>query len=540
MSQILFILLMVFSGVVLSVLEMPIQAIWPSFVALSVVLVTRKALVGLLSGAISGALILSKGNFWEAYLSLFSDHLAPLFESSWKMGVVGFMLLKGGFVAILEKDAGFERILEWMLKKVKDPAKGLQLGVMGLGLACFFDGLANSMLVGRISRKLSVQCGVSKEKLAYLVDSTSSAVACVAFVSTWIAYQLSMIKEGFQIIGQDVSPYPYFIQSVPFNFYCWFTIVLCFICIFKDFNLGLMRDVERFARQKTKRHEDQSVDRSNFRSGSVISALIPLLVLLVGMLVGFYVAGLSDEIKAGRVASYLPLTSEKLTLAFGTSKGPYVMCLMGVIGSIVAIAFYPHAKAEKTALDVYIEGVQSMIMPLLILLGAWMLSSTLKTLDAGSFIAGLMNDSVPLWLIPLSVFITGALISFAMGSSWATMGILMPLVIPVVAMHPELADVNNITSIYAITVAAVFSGAVFGDHCSLISDTTIVTSIACGIEPHDHVRTQMPFALLTAFVAALVGFLPAGFGMAAWVSLLAGVGIFWVIGWRHNLRAAKI
>lgn len=535
-SQIILVVLMVCSGVILGALEMPIQAIWPSIVALSVVLITRKALAGLLVGAISGVLILSKGNFWEAYLSLFSDHLAPQFESSWKMGAVGFTLLMGGFAAVLEKGTGFERILEWLLKKVKDPAKGLQLGVMGLGLACFFDGLANSMLVGRISCKLSTQCGVSREKLAYLVDSTSSAVACLAFVSTWIAYQLSMIKEGFRLIGQDVNPYPYFIQSVPFNFYCWFTLALCFVCIFRDFNLGAMRDAELSARRETSYDRNQFISQGNYGSGSVASAVVPLLVLLVGMLVTFYIVGLSNEIKAGSVGNYLPVTSEKLIIALGTSKGPYVMCLMGVIGSVVAIGLYPHSKVKKTVVDVYGSGVRSMMMPLLILFGAWMLSSTLAALHAGDFIAGLMNEAVPLWLIPLSVFITGALISFAMGSSWATMGILMPLAIPVVAAHPELADVSNITSIYAITVAAVFSGAVFGDHCSPISDTTIVSSIACEIEPHDHVRTQMPFALLAAVVASLIGFLPAGFGVAAWVSLLAGVVVFLGIGWRYHPR----
>lgn len=521
---------------VLSILEIPIHVVWPSMVAVLVVLITRRVLVGLLVGAGSGALILSKGNIWLACLSLFGDHLIPHFESSWKMGALGFTLLMGGFAAVLEKGNGFGRVFKWLFKKINDPAKGLQLGVMGLGLACFFDGLANSMLVGRISRKLSAECGVSREKLAYLVDSTSSAVACLAFVSTWIAYQLSMIKEGFQVIGRDVNPYLYFIRSLPFNFYCWFTLALCFVCILREFNPGTMRSAELSARRAIDRDSNQFMDQDVSDSGSALSVVIPLLVLLVGMLGAFYIVGLGDEIKNGGVENYLPITSEKLTLAFGTDRGPYVMCLMGVVGGITAIVLYPHSKVEQSAIAVYREGMQSMLTPLLILLGAWMLSSTLAALDAGNFIAGLMNDSVPLGFIPLFVFIVGALISFSMGSSWATMGILMPMAIPVVAMHPEIVHTNDPVSIYAIAVAAVFSGAVFGDHCSPISDTTIVSSIACGIEPHSHVRTQMPFALIAAAAAALIGFLPTGFGIAAWVSLLSGFGVFFWIGWRYGLR----
>ena len=533
MSQILFIFLMVSSGAVLGVFEMSIQAIWPSVVALTVVLTTRKALVGLFAGAVSGSLILAGGNWWDAYLSLFSEHLAPHFESSWKMGAVALTLILGGFAAVLEKGGGFERIFEWLLKRIKDPAKGLQIGVMGLGLVCFFDGLANSMLVGRISRKLGGRCGVSAEKLAYLVDSTSSAVACVAFVSTWIAYQLSMIKEGFNIVGQEVNPYPYFIQSVPFNFYCWFTLALCFVCIFRNFNPGAMGTAEDAARVAARAESQLSSDNSISRGVSGFSVVVPLLVLLVGMLLAFYVLGLREFLDSGEFEGYFPITGKKVATAFGSGEGPYIMVSMGIVGSLVAMGLYPHRKVKESVLVVYVEGIKSMLMPLFILFGAWMLSSTLNALKAGDFIAGMMGEAVPLWSIPLLVFIAGALISFTMGSSWATMGILMPLAIPMVAGHPEMSSADGQGTIYAVIIGAVFSGAVFGDHCSPISDTTIVSSIACGVEPHDHVRTQMPYALLAAFVAALVGFLPTSFGVTPWLSLLFGVGILVGVGWYY-------
>ena len=535
--QLLFVFIMVSGGIPLSLFETPIQAVWPSIAALSIVLVTRKAVIGLFAGAISGALILAEGSWWDACLSLFSEHLVPHFESSWKMGAVALTLVLGGFAAVLEKGGGFEKIFDWSLKKIKDPAKGLQAGVMSLGLVCFFDGLANSMLVGRISRKLGKRCGVSGEKLAYLVDSTSSAVACLAFVSTWIAYQLSMIKDGFSIVGQEVNPYLHFIRSVPFNFYCWFTLVLCAVCIFRNFNPGAMKSVECSARQNLDKNTSLFGNTIS-RSGSVLSVVVPLSVLLVGMIFAFYVIGLCEPLEGGAISSYFPITGEKVSAAFGSGKGPYIMVFMGVVGSLVAMALYPHGTAKIGAVSVYIEGMRSMLVPLLILLGAWMLSSTLTALKAGEFIASFIGDAVPLWSIPLIVFVAGALISFTMGSSWATMGILMPLAIPMVAGHSDPIDLGAVETVYAAVIGAVFSGAVFGDHCSPISDTTIVSSIACGVEPHNHVRTQMPYALMAALAAAILGFLPVGFRVSPWLSLSLGTGVLIGIGWWRGSRGA--
>lgn len=526
-----FVVLLVFVSVIFVYLNLPLLVVWPIFVALSVVWLTRKALFGLLAGSVAGALILAKGDIAAAGLSLFRNHLIPQFGSTWKLGAIGFTLLLGGFAAVLEKGGGFEKVFERFLKRTNDPAKGLQLGVFGLGLVCFFDGLANSMLVGRISRKLGPRCGVSREKLAYLVDSTSASVACVAFISTWIAYQLSMIKEGFQVIGQDVNPYLYFIRSVPFNFYCWATLALCLICILRNFNPGSMRSAELSVRSRVDR---QASEQLSSGSGSIVSIAVPLFVLLFGTIGGFYIIGIGDAISIGSFESYFPVTADKLAIAFETSKGPHIMCSMGLIGGLSAMALYPHAEKKEAVAIVYVKGVQSMLMPLFILLGAWMLSSTLSDLETGKFISGLMGASIPSQWIPLSVFVTGALISFAVGSSWATMGILMPLAIPIVAQHPEMMDAGNMHPMYAITVAAVFSGAVFGDHCSPISDTTIISSIACGVEPHDHVRTQMPFAMLAAGAAGFFGFLPAGFGVSSWASLLAILLVLIGIGWKGS------
>ncbi|MEM9227803.1 MAG: Na+/H+ antiporter NhaC family protein, partial [Verrucomicrobiota bacterium] len=250
------------------------------------------------------------------------------------------------------------------------------------------------------------------------------------------------------------------------------------------------------------------------------SALLPLGVLLTTLFVGFYFFGLEKAVVSGEL-SYFPITTDKLADAFGGDAGPFVMTLAAVVATLCAFAVYPYRSAVVSPVKAFGEGVQSMLAPTLVLIAAWMLSSTLSDLQAGDLVARLAGEHLGAWLLPLLIFICGALISFMTGTSWGTMGILMPLAIPMVIGHPGLLAEAE-PAMLAAVVGAVFSGAVFGDHCSPISDTTIVSSIACGVEPADHVRTQLPYALLAAAVAAVAGFLPAGLGEPGWLGLIVG------------------
>ena len=495
----------------------PLKALWPVLVALTFVVLTRKALYGLLLGAFSGALLLADGNVWQAYLSLFADHLAPSLSSSWKVGAVAFTLILGGFAAILDAGGGFRSVLQWVLRDHHDAARRFQLGAYGLGLICFFDGLANSMMVGRICRGLAGKCRVSKVKLAYIVDSTSSAVACVAVVSTWIAYQLSMIKSSYLLAGRDVNAYVIFLHSIPYNYYCWFTLVLLLVCIGRDFNPGAMGAFERAARRGDEALPED--DHAETGSAGMHTVLIPLVVLIAAFFVGFYAMGCPGP--------KWPVTLEKVMAAFGSDAGPLVMVLAGLIASGVALVLFPKQNGAESRLvrgtAAFWNGVESLIIPIFILVAAWMISSVLQQLKTAEVLAGLLPDEGALALLPSLVFVVGAIISFSCGSSWGTMGILFPLAIPVAAVACKALSAPEQEQMLQQCVAAVFSGAVFGDHCSPFSDTTIVSSISCGVEPHDHIRTQLPFALLGAMVTILCGFLPAGFGVPAYISLLAGI-----------------
>jgi len=497
---------------VLSHTEVGARALWPTLVALGVIVLTRHALTGLLAGGFAGAILVHGGDPWAAYLSLFADHLVPSLQSSWKTGAVAFTLILGGFAAVLEAGGGFTALLRRVAPPGRQAGPRVEMAAGALGLLCFFDGLANSMVVGRVSRGLADRSGVARAKLAYIVDSTSSAVACVAFISTWIAFQLSMIGEAYQLAGRDTNPYLVFLQSLPYNFHSWFTLVLLFVAIRFRFHPGPMAGFVAAAEAAPVVKDTQN-EVAEARLGHPASALIPLAVLLATFMVGFMVFG---DPQPG-----WPDSRARMVAAFGSNAGPLVLVLASVVATFVALLMFPAARGPRPTepLRAFGRGVGAMVGPVGILVAAWIMGSVISALGTAELISGLLRGSDILWLMPTLTFLTGAAISFATGTSWGTMGLLFPLAIP------ATASLGGGDPLLTVVVAAVFSGAVFGDHCSPFSDTTIVSSISCGVEPHDHVRTQIPYALLAALVAVLVGFIPAGLGVPPLVLLPAGTGV---------------
>jgi tetracycline resistance efflux pump len=478
--------------------------LWPPAVALLVIIATRHALLGLLAGGLAGAVMLAGGDLAAAAWAVLADHLAPSLRSPWKQGAIVFTLVLGGFAAILEAGGGFRTLLLRVSRPGRDRARQLETAAAGLGLLCFFDGLANSLVVGRVGRDLADRSGVARVKLAYIADSTSSAVACVAFISTWIAFQLSMIGEAFAMAGREVNPYSVFLASIPFNFYCWFTLVMMFVAIRQQYHPGPMRSFVDAA------VPTDASDSGIELGGSIASAMIPLTVLLASFFIFFLALGSPHPV--------LPLSRDKLVAAFGSDAGPLVLVLASVTSTVAAAALFPRQKRGRLrpAAIAFSRGVWTMVGPVFILLAAWILGSVIGALGTAELIAGLAARTGSTVLLPSLVFLTGSAVSFSTGTSWGTMGLLFPLAVPAAAQIGLPVDQ------LPIIVAAVFSGAVFGDHCSPFSDTTIVTSISCGVEPHDHVRTQIPYALITASAAIGLGFLPAGCGIPAPACMIAG------------------
>lgn len=506
--------------------------LWPTVVAIGATLVVRRTLIGLLLGALSGSVMIEEGSLWKGFTELIEKHSIPALQSGWNLSVLIFTLALGGLVALIEFGGGFQALLEKLLRfrsgsEASPSGKRLQWSAMAMGCVCFFDGLANSLLVGRTLKPFAARSGVSKEKLAYIVDSTSAAVACLAFVSTWIAYQLAMIREGFEQAGVAApNPYPLFLKSIPWNFYCWVTLALLGVVIWRGWNFGPMRKCEDQAGSElmnsepgtgseigNARHIPQKNQRNN--SPSIWKGAAPILFLFGGLLVGLYVSG-SQTLDPAELSEMSGL--ERISTAFGAADAARVFVLTTLLSCALALILnwnpgknhpelsFDSANPHPEAPDVFLEGMKSLFGPALILIGAWSLGSTLKELEAGPFLASWLQGRLPDFALPVSVFILGALISFTTGTSWGTMGTLMPLALPVALGRLEGMDPELMASapLVLAVVGAVFSGAVFGDHCSPLSDTTIVSAIACDVEPLDHVRTQLPYAMLAAAISAML------------------------------------
>ena len=520
------------SSFLLAISDFEIRALWPSVVALGVVLLIRRVPTGLLAGGTAGVIILAGGNPIRGFVSFFSDHLIPALQDSWKIGAIIFTLLLGGLVALVEKGGGLQSLVSRFLGGGAGSGRRCELATVGMGLVVFCDGLANSIMVGRMMRGLADRCGVSRVRLAYLVDSTSSTVACLAFVSTWIATQLAMIREGYALAGRagEAEPYILFFHSIPYNFYCLFTLFLVLVTVVRKFNLGAMRayegGVSKVPLEGGRETEvdlhmvKESKEGADYRGAHWAAAVAPIVCLIVVMISGIYLSGVERP---------WPVTLSKIVKSFGGGQVVDVLIAASALASMVAFALFPKRGGLPPASQVYMQGVQSLFLPVLILLGAWILSSTLTDLQAGEVISGLLKGRIPIFALPAAIFLVGALISFSTGSAWGTMSILMPLAVSVVFgfSDPGMMDADH--SLLATVVGAVFSGAVFGDHCSPISDTTIVASIACDVTTHDHVRTQLPYALLAAATAAIVGFIPSGLGVPPLYPLVVGALILWFL-----------
>lgn len=475
------------------------QPLLPPLIALFLLAITRSAGWSLLIGSLAGVLFIADGHPLSAPLSLLRDHLWPALGSSWHWSALLFTLLLAGFAAVMERSGALGNLLrQWSRFGKSSPQSQLQVSLVGLGLICFFDGLANALMLGRVGRSLADQVEVSREKLAYLVDTTSSAVACLAFLSTWSVFQLTLISGELAGTAFDGPAYLYFLKSIPTNFYCLGSLLLVFLAARWNWNPPPMSETRA---RPPLQAEEQIVEKSsvNWRS-----ALTPIAILVSSVPLSFWSLG------GGKL---FPTSLTDIQNAFATNLGPYALLLSGVLSLLGAVVFFPGRKSD--AIGAIPAGVRSILPALIVLIMAWTLGSTLKDLGTGKYLAELLSDQLPIGLLPGATFILGCLIAFSTGTSWGTMALLMPLSLGTflsLVAHQEL-EPTSVSALLPAIIAAVFGGAVFGDHASPFSDTTIVSALACDITTTEHVATQLPYALLAAGCAILFGYLPIALGL---------------------------
>ncbi len=522
MKKIILILLLV-ATILIPGWFVSLTAFWPSLIALALAILTRRPTLALATGAMVGVIYLNLATPERILTEYAGTHFLEKVASPWNTSILLFTLIFGGFAGILQCGGGLNALAERMLAGSQHTRRAVEQSAFLLGLICFFDGLVNSMLVGRLFRPLAERYQISKARLAYIVDSTSSPIACLSIASTWIAYQLSMIQTGISAAEVSLSPYLLYLKSWPANFYCLFTLILLFTTIRHQWMIGPMRTYQN--KDQTLATPDAQTATPNSNAKQIKAAISSLLVLLITLLGGLLLDG------ALRSPAGTPMV-EMIAYAQAST----VLLIVSVVAAVFAYLIHrmllpakpepPHESQDRLE-QAFWDGAAQMMRPLTVLLAAWILSSVLKELDTAAALASLLQTNLsPAWL-PVSVFLCGSIISFFTGTSWGTMGILTPLAIPVaLSMNPDAAADPTLV---AYVIGAVFSGAVFGDHCSPLSDTTIVSSVACGIDPIDHVRTQLPYALIAAAAACVLGFLPSGWGISPWLCLLvAGSALYFL------------
>lgn len=488
-------------------------SIWPSVLAIALAFVTRNIYLSLFSGAFAGALLLAHGNPFVAFLQLFELHLLPALSNAWNISVLVFTLLMGGLVELLNRSGGMQALAGKLLRGAETKRRA-GLGVYGLGWILFIDGLANAMLVGKSMRPITDRVGMSREKLAFIVDSTSSPIAGLSLISTWVAYELSVIQQGFENAGAPgTAAFPLLIQSIPYRFYNILLLLIVFLVIWSGRDFGAMRSAERDA------EPGGGTAKEIPNSGAPIwPAVLCLATLIGGVFAGLYFQG------GGTVGN---MSVRSLIEAFGAANAALVFVWATAATIILAMVldrFTTRGTSDEGTMKPFFDGMNHMFLPALILVFAWMLNSVIREMGAADFLVSLLSDSMsPGWL-PAATFVLGASISFGTGTSWGTMAILMPLVIPVALAMPD-----GQSAILVPTIGAVLAGAVFGDHCSPISDTTIVSAVSSDCDPMAHVRTQLPYALTAAVCGILLGYVPAGWGVSPWVGLLVAGLAAWAV-----------
>ena len=490
-------------------------ALVPAIVAILLALCTKEVYSSLFVGIVIGGIfyaIDAASGFTGFLTHVVSDGLVSSLADSYNVGILIFLVLLGTMVALMNKAGGSAAFGNWAKKHIKSKV-GAQCATILLGILIFIDDYFNCLTVGSVMKPVTDKYGVSKEKLAYLIDATAAPICIIAPISSWAAAVAGFVTEGENGIQL-------FCKAIPFNFYAILTIIMMFAMVFMRFEYGEMSKYEKAVEVMNDAADEVSDDENT--NGKVIDLLIPVIVLIVlcviGMIYsgGFFTKMVEDEGAMVANSSYLNFIE-----AFSNSDASVGLVLGSLGAVIITIIFYMIRKvlSFKASMLCLPDGFKAMVPAILILTLAWTLKAMTDSLGAKDYVAGLVAASAGglKMFLPAIVFVIAVLLAFATGTSWGTFGILIPICI---AAFPE-------GSLRIISISACMAGAVCGDHSSPISDTTIMASAGAQCNHVNHVSTQLPYAMTVAavsFVCYIVAGLTQGLGL-----VVSGI-ICWVVG----------
>ncbi|MCJ7806061.1 MAG: Na+/H+ antiporter NhaC family protein [Clostridia bacterium] len=519
-------------------MEFGFLSILPPLLAIVLAIATRQVIVSLFIAIWLGASLLHASPIAGFFRSV-DTYMLESAADPWYAAILIFTMIIAGTLGLVTKAGGAQAIADALTKKAKT-ARGGMLAAFLMGIIIFFDDYSSCIIAGNTARPITDSLKISREKLSYIVDSTAAPVATIALISTWIGFELGVIGEGFAAIGQENVPvYLIFLQSIPFRFYSIFSLALVLILSITMKDYGPMYAAEVRARTTGKLIRDGGIPLSATdtevlqpKAGTPLrwfNFVIPIVVSIATTFVGLYVLGGGADV--GVMAAFGNADSS-VVLLWASSLGCLVTLVMVLVQRLVPL---------QEAIDTIINGAKSVFPALIILVMAWALSYISGELGAADYLVSMVEKAgLAAFLLPLLIFFIACLMSFAMGTSWGTMGIVTPLAIPVAAAIGGPA-------LLIPTLGAVLTGAIFGDHCSPLSDTTILSSTGAGSDHVDHVRTQLPYAITSAVVAGIVGFIPAGLGVHPLISIVLGVAVLIVFvklvgkptGSAESIKASK-
>lgn len=474
-------------------------SLFPPVIAIGLALITKEVYSSLFIGILSGGIIYAAASgtgFEGTFKAVVQDGLITNLSNAYNVGILVFLVVLGIIVVLMNKAGGSRAYGEWAAAHIKS-RRGVALSTFFLGVLIFVDDYFNCLTVGSVMRPITDKHNISRSKLAYLIDSTAAPICIIAPISSWAA-AVSGTVEG-------VNGISLFINTIPYNLYAFLTILMVIFISVSDTDYGPMKIHEDNAKNgdifttKNKTYEQDAQPVTE--RGRVIDLILPVAVLIVFCVVGMiYTGGF--------------FSGTDFVTAFANCDAAYGLSLGSISALIVIIAYYMFRRVLKfnECMDSIAAGFKQMVPAILILTFAWTLKTMTNHLEAGAFVSGVVQSATALSvLLPVILFVVAIGLAFATGTSWGTFGILIPIVTSV--FEAELANVSQtgeIPSMVIICISACLAGAVCGDHCSPISDTTIMASTGAQCDHVNHVSTQLPYALTVAAVC-VVGYLLSGF-----------------------------
>ncbi|TAJ08194.1 Na+/H+ antiporter NhaC family protein [Marinilabiliaceae bacterium JC017] len=510
-------------------------SILPPLIAILMALLTKEVFSSLFIGILIGTVTIFRYNGFDYLTSLFKGafaivdtYLLAALNNTDHLSIIIFSMLIGGMVALITINGGMKGIVN-ILSRYAHSRRSGQFITWLMGLLIFFDDYANTLVVGNTMRPVTDRLRISREKLAYLVDSTSAPIAALAFITTWIGAELSYIQEGLKVTGIDSTPYTVFFNSLPYSFYPFLTLIFVVVLIWMKRDFGPMLKAEKSfiadpdkaleTHQQRRPQIFHELDVPGKTKGRWYNAALPVTTVILGTLAGLFYTGWSAATWSNASLSFFT----KLSITIGAADTFKALLWSSLAGVLMALVLTTAQRVLnlKESIETLTNGFKTMFNAVLILTLAWALALLTQHLHTAEFITGSIRDiAISPKLLPAITFVASAVIAFSTGSSWGTMAIIYPIILPATWKICVDTGLNPDHSMFIFhnVVSTVLAGSVWGDHCSPISDTTILSSLASSCHHINHVRTQMPYALIVGAISVLCGTLPVGYGFPIWMA----------------------